>query len=48
MYHLIKKDLLVQKKSVLLSIVFILFFSLFFSKIGAPGLLIGVLGVTYL
>ncbi|PAC35263.1 ABC-2 transporter permease [Caldifermentibacillus hisashii] len=48
MFHLIKKDLLVQKKSVLLSIVFILFFSLFFSKIGAPGLLIGVLGVTYL
>lgn len=48
MFHLIKKDLLIQKNSFLLSILLIIFFSLIFSNMGAAGLTMSVLAVTYL
>lgn len=48
MYHLIKKDLLIQKKSVILSVLLIIFFSLYFSEIGPGGLTLSVFAVTYM
>lgn len=48
MYQLIKKDLLIQKKSVILSLFLIIFFSLYFSKMGAAGLTLSVFAVTYM
>lgn len=48
MYHLIKKDLLMQKRTLALSIIFIIFFTLTLSNIGPAGLTVSILGVTYM
>lgn len=47
MYHLIKKDLLMQKKSLKLSILLMAFFSITLSNIGHVGFLVSVLAITY-
>lgn len=47
MYHLIKKDILMQKRSLKLSLLLFIFFSITFSNIGSVGLAIGVLAITY-
>lgn len=48
MFHLIKKDLLIQKRSVYLSVLLILLFSFYLTKVGTMGLLLSVLSVTYM
>ncbi len=47
MYHLIKKDILIQKRALKLSFLLIIFFSITLSNIGSVGLTIGILAVTY-
>lgn len=47
MYHLIKKDILMQKRALKLSILLIIFFTFTLSNIGPAGLTIGVLAITY-
>ncbi|MDQ0214019.1 ABC-type transport system involved in multi-copper enzyme maturation permease subunit [Oikeobacillus pervagus] len=47
MYHLIKKDILMQKKAIKLSVLLIIFFTFTLSNIGPAGLTIGVLAITY-
>ncbi|MBD8005080.1 ABC-2 transporter permease [Bacillus norwichensis] len=47
MYHLIKKDILMQKRALKLSVLLILFFSFTLSSLGAAGLTIGILAITY-
>ncbi|MDA1475163.1 ABC-2 transporter permease [Bacillus changyiensis] len=47
MYYLIKKDILMQKKAVKLSILIMIFFTFFLFKIGSAGLSIGVLAISY-
>ncbi|WP_066304261.1 ABC-2 transporter permease [Bacillus sp. FJAT-29814] len=47
MYQLIKKDVLVQKNSLLLSLVLIIFFSFTLSNMGTVGLIVGIITVTY-
>lgn len=47
MYHLIKKDLLVQKRALLLALCLLVWFSLTFSGMGIAGLSLSVLAVTY-
>jgi ABC-2 type transport system permease protein len=48
MYHLIKKDFLLQKKNLKLSILIAFFFSVSFSSIGAAGLTYSIYAVSYL
>jgi len=48
MYHLIKKDLLIQKRALKLSALLIIFFTVtLLHNIGTAGLTIGVLAITY-
>ncbi|MGN7400277.1 ABC-2 transporter permease [Cytobacillus praedii] len=47
MYHLIKKDILMQKRALKLSVLLIIFFTFTLSNIGPAGLTIGVLAITY-
>lgn len=47
MYHLIKKDLIIQKRNLKLSILLLLFFSLSFSSIGTAGLIYSIYAVSY-
>ncbi|GIN92692.1 hypothetical protein J22TS1_37430 [Siminovitchia terrae] len=47
MYHLIKKDILMQKRALKLSILLMIFFSFTLSNLGAAGLTIGILAITY-
>lgn len=47
MYHLIKKDILMQKRALRLSVLLIIFFTITLSNIGPAGLTVGVLTVTY-
>lgn len=47
MYHLIKKDILIQKRTLKLSMLLMIFFTITLSNIGAAGLTIGVLAITY-
>ncbi|MCJ7843193.1 ABC-2 transporter permease [Lederbergia sp. NSJ-179] len=48
MYHLIKKDILMQKKALKLSILLMIFFTFtLLTNIGSVGLTIGVLTITY-
>lgn len=47
MYHLIKKDILMQKKSFALAILLMCFFTFTLSNIGPVGLSIGILAITY-
>ena len=48
MFYLIKKDILMQKRTVKLSIIYILLFTIFISKNEPIGLTIGILSVTYM
>lgn len=47
MYHLIKKDILIQKRAIALSFLLICFFSLTLSNLGPAGLMVGILAITY-
>lgn len=47
MFHLIKKDILMQKKSFALAILLMFFFTFTLSNIGPVGLSIGILAITY-
>ncbi|WP_102275536.1 ABC-2 transporter permease [Cytobacillus massiliigabonensis] len=47
MYHLIKKDILMQKRALKLSVLLIIFFSITLSNIGPAGLIVGILAITY-
>ncbi|MFC0418229.1 ABC-2 transporter permease [Cytobacillus solani] len=47
MYHLIKKDILMQKRALKLSVLLIIFFTITLSNIGPAGLTVGVLAITY-
>ncbi len=47
MYHLIKKDILIQKKAFLFAFLLTLFFSLSFTGMGSAGLALSVSTVTY-
>ncbi|WP_026678621.1 ABC-2 transporter permease [Fictibacillus gelatini] len=47
MYHLIKKDFLIQKRNLKLSILLLLFFSVSFSSIGTTGLIYSICAVSY-
>ncbi|MED5099554.1 ABC-2 transporter permease [Niallia circulans] len=47
MYHLIKKDILIQKRSIALSLLLICFFSVSLSSLGEVGLMVGILAITY-
>lgn len=47
MFHLIKKDILVQKNSLLLSIVLMIFFSITLFSLGSAGLTVGMIAITY-
>lgn len=47
MYHLIKKDFLIQKRALKLSLLLIAFFTITLSNIGPAGLTVGVLAITY-
>lgn len=48
MYHLIKKDLLMQKKSLLFALIYLILFTLTIAKNEPMGLILGILVVTYL
>ena len=48
MYHLIKKDFLIQKKSLKLSLLLMLFFSVTFSTLGSNGLTVSILAISYM
>lgn len=48
MYHLIKKDFLLQKKSLLIAVLLTIFFSFSFSEMGSAGLTLSVLAITYM
>lgn len=48
MYHLIKKDIIMQKRTIGLSLLFILFFTFTLSEIGPSGLVVNILAVTYM
>lgn len=48
MFHLIKKDILIQKRAFKLSILLMIFFTItLLSNMGPAGLIIGVLAITY-
>lgn len=47
MYHLIKKDFLIQKGSLKLTLLFMLILTIALNQLGAVGLMIGILAVTY-
>lgn len=47
MLHLIKKDILMQKRSLALSFVLMIFFTVTFSNVGPIGLAIAILAITY-
>jgi len=47
-YHLIKKDWLVQKRSVMLSLLLMLFFTVSFSSVGPVGLSISIVTISYM
>ena len=47
MYHLIKKDFIIQKRNLKLSILLLLFFSISFSSIGTAGLIYSIYAVSY-
>ncbi|WP_313800236.1 ABC-2 transporter permease [Cytobacillus sp.] len=47
MYHLIKKDILMQKKALKLSVLLIIFFTITLSNMGPAGLTVGVLAISY-
>ncbi|MBA4535931.1 ABC-2 transporter permease [Bacillus aquiflavi] len=47
MYHLIKKDILMQKRTLKLSVLLIIFFTITLSSMGSIGLTVGILAVTY-
>ena len=46
-YHLIKKDLLVQKHSILAAFALIVFFSITLSNLGPVGMTVGIVAITY-
>lgn len=48
MFHLIKKDIAIQKRNILLSFLYMVFFALVFGRFGPSGLPVGVMAVTYL
>ncbi|MFJ7731722.1 ABC-2 transporter permease [Lysinibacillus sp. NPDC097231] len=48
MIHLIKKDILMQKKTIGLSLLFIFIFTFTLSEIGPSGLVVNILAVTYM
>ncbi|MBA4601758.1 ABC-2 transporter permease [Thermoactinomyces mirandus] len=48
MYHLIKKDILIQKRSFPIAILLTLFFSFSFTEMGSAGLTLSVTAVTYM
>lgn len=48
MYQLIKKDLLVQKKAFILSLVLIIFYAFYFGDMGPAGLALSAFTVTYM
>lgn len=48
MYHLIKKDLLMQKKVLIFALLYLLLFTFFIAKNEPTGLMVGILVVTYL
>lgn len=47
MFHLIKKDILMQKRALKLSVLLIIFFTITLSNIGPAGLTVGILAITY-
>ncbi|WP_251548824.1 ABC-2 transporter permease [Neobacillus muris] len=47
MFHLIKKDILVQKHALLISIALIIFFSISLSSLGPVGMTVGIITITY-
>lgn len=47
MFHLIKKDILIQKKSFALSLLLMLFFSFTLSSLGPTGITIGIIAIAY-
>lgn len=47
MFHLIKKDILMQKRTFALSILLMLFFTFTLSSLGPAGLTVGILAITY-
>ncbi|MDF1511352.1 ABC-2 transporter permease [Robertmurraya sp. DFI.2.37] len=48
MYHLIKKDVIMQKRAIGFSLLFIFFFTFTLSEIGPSGLVVNILAVTYM
>lgn len=48
MYHLIKKDFLVQKRNLKISLLIMLFFTLTFANVGTAGFAISVIAITYM
>lgn len=48
MYQLIKKDLLVQKKTIILSLILIIFYAFYFGDMGPAGLALSAFTVTYM
>lgn len=48
MYHLIKKDFLIQKRQVMLTLLLLVFFSFSLSPMGAAGLSVSILAITYM
>lgn len=47
MFQLIKKDILIQKKQIVFSLLLMLFFTLTLSNLGPTGITIGILAITY-
>ncbi|QCK82211.1 ABC-2 transporter permease [Geobacillus kaustophilus NBRC 102445] len=47
MFHLIKKDVLIQKRALKLSVLLMLFFTATLSSLGSIGIVVGIFAITY-